>query len=320
MSGDGRTAMSPSTKPVRSGNRLRVVERQPFMSALALRRTLRALLGCGTIAAIVWGGTYSYAALDHPVTRVFIDGEVDPAERAQVEAVVNRSLKGGVLSVDAQAIVEGLQALGWTRSVSVRRVWPDRIEVALAHSVPIARWNSNGLLGDDGRAFPYVGQRIPADLPNLFGPRGSAAEVVRHYGVLREIFGPAGLLVTRTGQDEKGNWSMVLDGQIAVLLGNRDVLDRARRVVDLYARHLAAERDRIARVDARYANGVAVAWHAPGGEATAPGESGSDAQLDSQQRAQQNTQQQVPQQDGAALAGIHAAEQQHMALAVAGTQ
>ncbi len=312
---DRQAVMSPMKTPVRSATKPRVVERQPFIGAHALRSTLRALLGSGTIAAIVWGGTYSYAALDHPVTRVFIDGEVDPAERAQVEAVVNKSLKGGVLSVDAHAIVEGLQALGWTRSVSVRRVWPDRIEVALAHSVPIARWNSNGLLGDDGRAFRYVGQRIQPDLPNLFGPPDSAVEVVRHYRVLREIFGPAGLLVTRTGQDEKGNWSMVLDGQIEVLLGNSDVLDRARRVVDLYARHLAAERDRIERVDARYANGVAVAWHAPDGTAATPGDSSANAQRGSQQHAQQ-----ITQPNGAALAGINADKQQHMALAVAGTQ
>ena len=302
--------MSRMTNPERSASKPRVVQEAPFVSALLLRTTLRACLGCGMLAAIVWGGTYSYAALDHPVTRVFIDGEVDPAERAQIEAVVNNGLNGGVLSVDVNAIVEGLQALGWTRSVRVRRVWPDRIEVALAHSVPIARWNSNGLLGDDGRAFRFVGQRVQANLPSLFGPSGSAVEVVRHYRVLREIFGPAGLLVTRTGQDEKGNWSIVLDGQIEVLLGNSDVLERARRVVDLYARHLAAERDRIGRVDARYANGVAVAWHtpvaAPATAKAAPAMAQQDTQLQSQQL-------------GPALAGTHAAEQQQMALAVAGT-
>lgn len=230
------------------------------MSARSAFRFVRWFVGLGVLVSLAAGGYYAYAALDQPVTRVRIDGAVDPAERAQVEKIVNTNLEGGVLSADVHAIADGLRALGWTRDVSVRRVWPDCIEVSLTHSVPIARWNRTRLLGDDGRSYAYVGQQVAPNLPNLYGPTREALEVVRHYRVLRAIFEPAGLLVTRTGQDEKGNWSMELDGKIDVLLGNRDVLDRAQRVVDLYRRHLEAERDRIERVDARYANGVAVAW------------------------------------------------------------
>ena len=230
------------------------------MSLRIAFRFLRWLVGVGVLGGLVAGGFYAYAALDKPVTRVRIASPVDPAEKAQVEKVVDANLGGGVLSADVHAIADGLRALGWTRDVSVRRVWPDAIEVSLTHSVPIARWNGNWLLGDDGRAYSFVGQHVSQDLPQLFGPQREALEVVRHSRVLRAIFEPAGLLVTRTGQDEKGNWTIVLDDRIDVLLGNRDVLDRAQRVVDLYRRHLEAERDRIRRVDARYANGVAVAW------------------------------------------------------------
>ncbi len=227
----------------------------------AMFRVLRWLVGASVLGGLIAGGFYAYAALDKPVTRVRIDATVGPAERAQVEKVVDANLGGGVLSADVHAIADGLRALGWTRDVSVRRVWPDAIEVTLTHAVPIARWNRNWLLGDDGRAYPFIGQAVAPGLPSLFGQHREAAEVVSHYRVLRAIFEPAGLLVTRAGQDEKGNWSIALDDRIEVLLGNRDVLERAQRVVDLYRRHLAAERDRIRRVDARYANGVAVAWN-----------------------------------------------------------
>lgn len=231
-----------------------------------LSGTVALLLVFGAVA----GAWYAYAELDRPVTKVVIEGHVDRAERIQIEQVVGPHIASGVLSADVAAIRDGLEALGWTREVRVRRVWPDKIAVALDHSTPIAYWNKGQLLGDDGRAYPYVGQNVSAALPHLFGGPAYAKEVVSHYGVLRELFGRAGLTVTHAGRDAKGNWWLRLDQRIGVQLGNRDILDRARRVVGLYARHLSAEPERIARIDARYANGVAVAWIATPAASAAP--------------------------------------------------
>lgn len=228
------------------------------------------------LTVLFWGAFSGYAALDRPVTTVRIQGPTNAAQRAQVQAIVDAHLGRGVLSTDLHAIGAGLRKLEWTRDVNVRRVWPDRIVVELGRAMAIARWNDNQLLGEDGRSYssPEAGSgpaadasasgaTIGSDVPALFGPQELSREVLERYQVLRDTAAAAGLTVTRAGVDAKGEWSMLLDGRIPVMLGNADMLVRARRVVDLYTRHLSRASAQVAQMDARYANGVAVAWRNP---------------------------------------------------------
>ena len=233
-----------------------------------LRRLVRWCAAGLVLTVLSWGAFSGYAALDRPVTTVRIQGPTDAAQRAQVQAIVDAQLGRGVLSTDLHAIGEGLRKLEWTRDVSVRRVWPDRIVVELGRALPIARWNDNELLGEDGRSYANPDSntgvaKVGSEVPALFGPQELSREVLERYQVLRDTAAAAGLTVTRAGVDAKGEWSMLLDGRIPVMLGNADMLVRARRVVDLYTRHLSRASAQVAQMDARYANGVAVAWRNP---------------------------------------------------------
>ena len=229
------------------------------------------------LTALCWGALSSYAALDRPITTVKIEGMTNAAQRAEVQSIVDAHLGRGVLSTDVHAIGEGLRRLEWTRQVSVRRIWPDRIVVELSRATPIARWNRDRLLGEDGRTYPLDAQHVElaarsgGEMPALFGPEAESREVLERYQVLRDTAAVAGLAVTSAGVDAQGEWSMVLDNRIPVQLGSTDMLVRARRVIDLYTRHLAAVGDTVASVDSRYSNGVAVAWR-PKPQALQPGE------------------------------------------------
>ena len=256
--------------------------------SVRVRRVFRWLAALLVLTTLGWGALNAYAALDRPITTVKIEGMTNAAQRAQVQAIVDAHVGRGVLSTDVHAIGEGLRQLEWTRRVSVRRIWPDRIVVELSRATPIARWNDDRLLGEDGRTYPLGGLALanalsgasPAggsatgvvgqhsetaargvdEMPALFGAEDQSREVLERYQVLRDTAAVAGLTVTRAGVDAQGEWSMVLDNSITVQLGSSDMLVRARRVIDLYTRHLAAVRDTVVAVDARYSNGVAVAW------------------------------------------------------------
>lgn len=247
--------------------------------AATLRRVLRWMAAIAVLTTLCWGAVNGYAALDRPITTVSIEGMTNAAQRAEVQAIVDAHVGRGVLSTDVHAIGEGLRKLQWTRRVSVRRIWPDRIVVELSRATPIARWNAGRLLGEDGRSYPLVG--LPRDpgielrgvdeMPALFGPESASRDVLERYQVLRDIAAAAGLTVTGAGVNAQGEWSMVFDGRVTVLLGNTEMLVRAQRVIDLYKRHLAAVRDTVLSVDSRYANGVAVAWRPPPTPTPTPG-------------------------------------------------
>ena len=62
--------------------------------------------------------------------------------------------------IEAQLI-----SMGWTRQVTVRRHWPDRLEVRLHKVVPVARWGDQSYLAADGEAMELPDEHH--DLPLL---------------------------------------------------------------------------------------------------------------------------------------------------------
>jgi cell division protein FtsQ len=240
--------------------RQRELPRRPAAWPPSWLARARTAAGALAVAGLLGGIAVAWHALDRPVAVVRVSGALDPAQRALVEARVAAHAGSGVLSLDLDALAASLREFDWLRSVAVRRVWPDALHVDARPALPVARWNDDRLLGDDGRLHALVDAAAAGGLPRLTGPDALADEVLGTYVVLSEMAARAGLQVRSAGVDARGEWRLEFAGPIALHLGREDVLERAGRAFALYARELAPRRADVARIDARYADGVAVGW------------------------------------------------------------
>jgi cell division protein FtsQ len=75
-----------------------------------------------------------------------------------------------------------------------------------------------------------------------------------------EVLRPLGLSVVRLEEDAGGDVRFVTDTGLLVELGTEAHVDRLRRLDTVLRARLLEQLDRVARIDARYDNGVAVAW------------------------------------------------------------
>ena len=48
--------------------------------------------------------------------------------------------------MDVSGIQESLQKLAWVDQVSVRRVWPDRLEIQVLEQLAVAHWGDNSYM------------------------------------------------------------------------------------------------------------------------------------------------------------------------------
>jgi cell division protein FtsQ len=94
----------------------------------------------------------------------------------------------------------------------------------------------------------------------LFGPDSLAAEVVARYAELRELLATQQLTLANLGTDERGSWSAELQNGLMLHMGTGDVLKKIRRFSRVYRDDLNGQVDKIAYIDLRYSNGVAVSW------------------------------------------------------------
>lgn len=186
---------------------------------------------------------------------VHVTAPVTHVTGAQVEDVVRRHVRGSFFTLDLARTRAAFEKLPWVRSANIRRQWPDRLDVALEEHVPLARWDSGGIVSTQGELFAasYEGS-----LPVFAGPAGTAKEIAIQYEYFRASLASVGRVPQQIHVSPRRAWQVRLDGGTVLELGREHVEARLARFVAVYPRALAPLNRAIDHVDLRYANGFAV--------------------------------------------------------------
>lgn len=195
-----------------------------------------------------------------PLRTVRIEGDLRHLSAAQLQKVVAPVATGGFFNVDVDAVRQAAQSLPWVESASVRRVWPDTLQLKVVEQKPIARWNKHSLINTHGAVFTPPADTIPTDLPQLEGPAGLEPAVLKQYRAMENALAPLGLTIAQAVEDQRRAWDLRLSDGVELKLGRADALPRLMRFVRIYPAVLAGHVSRLVSVDMRYSNGFAVRW------------------------------------------------------------
>lgn len=192
-----------------------------------------------------------------PVRTVEIVTPLKQARREAVEQAVRQAVGGNFFATRLDRVRIALERVPWVRSVEVRRVWPDRLEVAIEEHAALARWGTTDLVDAYGERF--VGQALPA-LPVFLGPEGSEAEMAERYRHFVRILQPLDTKLERVVLTPRYAWQLRLANGLNIMLGrDADLAEqRLRRFVGVFDETVARIPGRQEYVDLRYANGFAL--------------------------------------------------------------
>ena len=217
------------------------------------------LLGVSAVLSVsVKGYLYLHQI---PVEHIIVSGKIEHTQSAALEDMVQPALVGGFLNADLERIQDQLESLPWVYEASVRRRWPNALELHVVEQLPIARWGEHGFLNHEGVVFQSTGeQQHWQELPLLRGPEGSAVELTAIYQQVNEILTPNKLFVKELAMDGRGELAATLQGGVKLVMGRAEFVNRLRRFVVVYDRDLVSKHEKIVRVDLRYQNGLAVEY------------------------------------------------------------
>jgi cell division protein FtsQ len=200
-----------------------------------------------------------------PLRVVQIEGELRHVDRADLERAVAAVARGGFLSVDVAAVRSAAEALPWVEAARVRRLWPDSLRVQVQEQSPVGLWTRGRLVNLRGEVFE-PGPRIPGGLPRLEGPEGTARTVVDTYRAMEARLQPHRMGLARLTLTERQAWSAELQDGTEVLFGTEHLGARLEKLLRAYPVLQSAAEGAVARVDLRYAHGLAVSRTAPAAE------------------------------------------------------
>lgn len=217
-----------------------------------------ALLLCAAGGVGSWG--LKYYAASFTVQHVEIQGEFHNQQAHDIKRALLPYVKGDFFTVDLTAARRSVTALPWVRRASLRRQWPNRIQVRIDEQVPVARWHDNAFINSAGEVFSRAFGVDPDRLPFLSGPQERSVEVRRRLAELQSLAGEYGASVEALHLDQRDSWTLQLARGPAVRLGGESLEARLRRFFEVVTADQALALTDVDSVDLRYSNGFAVEW------------------------------------------------------------
>ena len=215
--------------------------------------------GIACLATVLWLWSPLMNWLNRPIARVEIHAGFESLQRVDVEAVLEPFLVNRFFHLDLEAMRQALLLMPWVREASLRRRWPDRLEISLQERQAVARWKQDKLITGEGVVFAPESVDEFKFLPLLSGSDDEALEVMQQYLAISQLLRPIGLSVSELQLGSAGSWRFKV-GHVTVFVGRDRRMERLQRFVRLYHARLDSRWSEVERVDMRYLNGASVAW------------------------------------------------------------
>ena len=181
-----------------------------------------------------------------PIKTIQISGEFEYIDQQVLESSLQRYLGEGFFSLDIHQLRQQLYQQSWADSVSVRRVWPDRLMIRMVEKIPLARWDEEHLLSD--KAVVYKADIAEFHyLPKIHARNHQPAWILQRYYQLKSRFDSVDEEIVALNVDSRGALEVELINGLQVKIA-------------IYPQQILPRRAQIQRLDLRYSNGFAVAW------------------------------------------------------------
>lgn len=222
--------------------------------------TLLLLIACAVAALLL------RTAIDprvFPMRSIKIYGDYTHVNKNEIERVVAPLVRESFFDADITIIRDELLQLPWVKTAWVKRVWPNTLVIYLRERQPMAIWNREALLSDEGYLIASATDEFINKLPLLTGSFAERQRIIQQYKVLEKILSTKGLHIRELRLTSDGLWVLRTQDGMVVMLGAKEVEQRLARFVAVYSAIVDVNAPTLVQpryVDLRYSDGVAVKW------------------------------------------------------------
>ena len=195
-----------------------------------------------------------------PLSKIVLQGDLKYVTPQDVQHAFGQlDHIGTFMSQNIDDLQKSVESIPWVEHASIRKQWPDTIKVFLTEYHVTAFWNGNALLNGKGKVFHGDVSLVKDEHVKLYGPKGTAPEVLKVWQQYNPEFKQLGLHISSLLLNERRAWQIILDNGIRLELGKESLDERIQRFFLLYKK-LGDSVERISYIDLRYDTGAAVGW------------------------------------------------------------
>lgn len=224
------------------------------------QRVLLISLAIIVMGLLYWGWHYLRRPTTLPFHHVLVVSSVQYIDVQKIQQLAWKNLEGGFFSLDVDKLKAALLKQPWITNVSIRREWPDTIDLVIQERHPEACWGAQGVISSQAKVFYPAQESIPKALPDIVTAAGDKKKILYNFQKLIDYLLLLDLQIKSLNISKRMAYQVTLSNGIVVMIGRDDVLARFHRFVNLYPQIIGVKSHQVKRVDLRYPNGLAVQW------------------------------------------------------------
>ena len=195
-----------------------------------------------------------------PIKYVRTEGVFQYLSKDEVKAVLQPLVMTGFFDTDMQAIHTAVSTLPWVDTVTVKRIWPDAIDIKVREKKPYARWGANSLITEQGVIFTPNNTGQFQNLTAVTGPELQQVKVLEIMKGIKIALADQSMQLAEFNVSDRWAWKIKLATGLEILLGRTEQLKKLQRFLKTLTVLKQEHVDAMAIVDLRYPNGYAVSW------------------------------------------------------------
>lgn len=205
--------------------------------------------------AVFWSGREAYQSW--PIEQIEVSGRLSAWQADDLAENISWVKGESFFSLDMKKVYSSLAGLPLVHQVTVRKRWPDTVEVKITEDVPMALWNDNQLLSVSGRISDIPTGLNTDGLTRIEGQQINADTAMRYFRRIQQNLTERELKIERLSVDTVGAVEVRLSNGWLVKFGRQYFEERLHRLERLLAK---LPQEKVRSLDLRYGKGAAIAW------------------------------------------------------------
>jgi len=195
-----------------------------------------------------------------PIKYVRTEGEFQYLSKDDVKDILQPLVVTSFFDADLQAIHSAVSTLPWVDAVTVKRIWPDAIDIKVHEKQPFARWGKGALITESGVIFMPNNNILIQNLITVTGPELQQVKVLEIMKGIKTALNDHSMELAEFNVSDRWAWKIKLVTGMEILLGQDEQLKKLKRFLRTLTVLTQGQLDAMAVVDLRYPNGYAVSW------------------------------------------------------------
>ena len=195
-----------------------------------------------------------------PIKYVRTEGVFQYLSKNEIKTVLQPLVMSGFFDADMQKIHSAVSTMPWVDTVTVKRIWPDAIDIKVRERKPFARWGKESLITEQGVIFTPKNSDQFLNLTVVSGPVLQQVKVLEIMKGIKTALADQSLELAEFSVNDRWAWKIKLANGMEILLGRNEQLKKLQRFLKTLAVLKEERVEQMAVVDLRYPNGYAVSW------------------------------------------------------------